>query len=226
MLLGTLLNVAAVIIGSLLGLFLRDRFPENIQKIVVQGLGLTSIFLGLQMALKATDVLLLIFSVLIGAIIGELLHLELRLEGVGDLVKRRLKIKTTGFTEGLLTAFLLFCVGPMTIIGTINEGLRGDHTLLFTKSLLDGFAAIALAASYGVGVLFSAAPLFLFQAILTVLASFTSGFFSDAIIAQLSGVGGVMVLGLGLKMLGIAKIPVANFLPSLVVAVLLMLIFV
>ena len=221
MLLGTIINVVTVILGSIIGLTLRSKFPERIQVIIFQGLGLITIFLGVQMALQVENPLILIFSILIGGVIGELLHIERFLEGLGDRVKSRLKIKHSRFTEGLIGTFLLFCIGPMTIVGSLNSGLRNDHTLLLAKATLDGFTAIALSVTYGVGVLFSAIPLFLFQSFLTLSAGYTRGIFSDVVINQLTAVGGILVLGIGLGLLEIKKVKVANFLPALIVVILL-----
>lgn len=218
---GTIVNTIAVIFGSLLGLLLHKNLPEKIKAIVFQGIGLCTLVIGMQMALKVENLLVLIFSVLIGGVIGEAIKLDLSFENLSDFLKNRIKSKNEKFTEGLITSFLIFCIGSMTIIGAINEGIKGDRTLLFTKSILDGFTSIALASTYGVGVLFSAVPLFIFQSSLTMLAVQFQNFFSTTIINQLTATGGVLILGIGLNLLDIKKIKVTNLLPALIVVILL-----
>ncbi|WP_462327481.1 DUF554 domain-containing protein [Desulfobaculum sp.] len=222
---GTLINVAAVLAGGITGLIISTRMPENIRSIVFQGLGLFTLVLGMSMALKMTNPLPIIFSLVIGGIIGELCKLETLFENFGGAIKKRVGSKNDLFIDGLITAFLLFCVGSMTIIGAFDEGLRGDPTLLLTKSMLDGFAAIVLAATFGVGVLFSVIPLFIFQYGLTLLASALQGWFSDPIITQLTATGGILILGIGLTVLDIKRIRLSNLLPSLVLVVILTVLF-
>ncbi len=225
---GTLVNTATVIIGSLIGLTLRKKFPENIKAIIFQGVGLATLVLGMQMALnihEAKHFLEVIFSLILGGIVGELIHLDARLEGWGNALKAKIKVGEARFTEGLVTAFLIFCVGSMTFVGAINEGLSGDRTLILTKAILDGFTSMALASVYGVGVLFSALPLFLVQASLTLLAGQFQAFFSETIINQMTAVGGALILGIGLNLLEIKAIKTLNLLPGILVVVILVLIF-
>lgn len=222
---GTFINIVAVLIGGTLGLLLHKNFPENIKNIVFQGLGLCTLFIGMQMALQAKDPLILIFSILIGAIFGEWIHLDQKIDNLSDALKKKLKFKDQGFTEGLVTAFLIFCVGSMTIVGALNEGISGNRSLLLTKSMLDGFTSIALASTYGIGVLFSIVPMLVFQGGITVFAGQFQGLFSQTLISQLSATGGVLILGIGLNLLEIKKIKVINFLPSLLVAIILTTIF-
>lgn len=226
--LGSIVNALTVIVGSTLGLLLRKRLPENIKAIIFQAVGLATLILGMQMAFKiekAEHFLIVIFSLIFGGILGEVIRLETRLEQWGDTLKARVRIKDARFTEGLVTAFLIFCIGSMTFVGAINEGLSGDRTLIYTKSILDGFTSMVLASVYGVGVLFSAVPLFIVQAGLTLLAAQSHGFFSDMLISQLTAVGGALILGIGLNLLEIKKIKTINLLPGLLVVVLLTLIF-
>ena len=223
--LGTFINIIAVLIGGTVGLILRKNFPENIKTIVFQGLGLCTILIGMQMALQVKDPLILIFSILIGAILGEWIRLDRKIENLSDSLKTRLRFKDQGFTEGLVTAFLIFCVGSMTIVGALNEGISGDRSLLLTKSMLDGFTSIALASTYGIGVLFSVVPMLLFQGGITLFAGQSQSLFSQTLLSQLTATGGVLILGIGLSLLEIKKIKVINLLPSLVVAILLTVLF-
>lgn len=218
--LGTFINAAAIIVGSFIGVLFQHRFPKKLQLIVFQGLGLSTFLIGTQMALKVENILTLIFSLLIGGIIGELLNLELRVEHFGDWLKGKVKSKDAQFTEGFVAASILFCVGAMAILGSLDEGLRADRTVLLTKSILDGFAAIALAASMGVGVAFSAIPILLYQGSITALSGLTQHFFTPLMINQLTAVGGLLIVGISLNLLDIKKIKVTNLLPSLVLIVL------
>ncbi len=219
--LGTLVNAAAVIAGSLIGLWLRHRFPDKIRSIVFQGIGLTTLIIGIQMALRTDNILLLIFSVLIGGMIGQAINLEDRILHLGEYLKKRLHSGDERLMEGLVSAFLIFCIGSMTVIGSLDEGLRGDHSLLFAKSILDGFTSIALASTFGIGVLVSVIPLILFQAGITALAVTAQPLFTDSLINSLTAAGGILVLGLGLNLLEIKTIRIINLLPALAVAFLL-----
>jgi hypothetical protein len=223
--LGTLVNVAAIIAGGLAGLVLHDRLPARVKSIVFQGLGLCVLVIGMQMALTMREPLIVIFSVLLGGITGAALRLEQGFERLGDWLKARVKSKNAAFTDGMVTASLIYCIGSLAILGAFDEGLRGDPTILFTKSMLDGFASIALAASYGLGVLFSAIPVFVYQYSLTLLAASAQDLFTQTMIAQLTATGGVLILGIGINLLELKRIPLSNLLPALVYAVLLTAVF-
>lgn len=222
---GTIINSLAIIIGSIVGVLFQHKFPKKIQLIVFQGLGLSTILIGLQMALKVENVLTLIFSLLIGGIIGESLNLDLQMEKFGNWLKSKVKSKDAQFTDGFVAASVLFCVGAMAILGSLDEGIRGDRTVLFTKSILDGFAAIALSASMGIGVAFSAIPIFIYQGAITLLSSYTQNFFTPLMIHQLTAVGGLLIVGISFNLLEIKKIKVTNLLPSLILIVLFSLFF-
>jgi hypothetical protein len=217
---GTLVNAGAVILGGSTGVLLRHALPERYRGILFQGLGLCTLALGTLMIVKMTNPIVVIASVLVGGLSGELLRLEEKLENGGNALKKMLHLGDERFTEGLVTAFLVFCVGSMTILGAIDEGIRGDRTLYFTKSILDGFCSIALAATWGAGVIFSVIPLLVYQGGLTLLAAQAAPFFTPAMTAQLTATGGVLVLGIGLNLLGIAKIRTSSLLPSLVIVAL------
>jgi uncharacterized protein len=223
---GSIVNATTVILGSILGMLIRKRLPERIKRIIFQAVGLATLVLAMSMALQPeADFLLLIFSLIFGGIVGEVSKLDERLDAFGDALKARIHIKNERFTEGLVTAFLIFCVGSMTFVGALNEGLSGDRTLILSKSILDGFTSIVLASVYGVGVLFSALPLFLVQASLTLLASQFQTLFPEILIVQLTAVGGALILGIGLNLLEIKEIKTVNLLPALLVVVVLTLLF-
>lgn len=221
----TFVNAAAVIVGSLIGLLLKRAIPKRIEAIVFDAMGLATIALAITMILKVENFLFVFFSVVIGGIVGVAIGIADYLERFGETVKIILKTKETRFTEGMVTAFLLFCIGPMTIIGSLNEGLVGDRTLILTKAMMDGFTSIIFATTYGIGVAFASVPLLLFQGGLTILAAFIGGFFSQTVINQLTAVAGVLLLGVGINLLGLKKISVANLLPALLVIVVLSVVF-
>lgn len=218
---GTLVNAIAVVIGGSVGLVLRRGFPERVKSIIFQGVGLVTLFIGFQMALRTNNIVILFFSVFIGAAVGEFLNIEGCIERFGGIIKSKFSSRENQFVEGLMTAFLIFCMGSMTIVGSIEDGLNGNPSLLYAKSILDGFTSISLASALGFGVLFSIVPLILYQGGITVLASLAKAFFTSAVINELSAAGGIILIGLGINMLEIRKIKVANFLPSLIVSAVL-----
>ena len=222
---GSCVNAAAIIGGSTIGLLLHSRFPDRIRQIVFQGLGLCTLLIGMQMALKVENILIVIFSILIGGIIGELLELEHWFECIAGHCKRLVGSANAGFVDGLITASLIFCIGAMAIIGSFDEGVRGDTTVLYTKATLDGFASTALASTYGSGVLFSFLPVLLYQGALTIFASFFQQYFSAALIAQLTATGGLLILGISLVLLDIKRVKLSNLLPALPMVVVLQLLF-
>ncbi|MBU1230306.1 MAG: DUF554 domain-containing protein [Proteobacteria bacterium] len=222
---GSLVNAAAIILGSLLGMALHGRLAERFRRIVFQGLGLCVLLIGLQMALTAKNPLILIFSILLGGLLGEGLRLDQAFESLGERAKAVLRSRNPDFTEGIITATLIFCIGAMAIVGSFDEGIRGDATVLYTKSILDGFASMALAATYGSGVLFSFVPVLLYQGGLTLFAGLFQEHFSPLVISQLTATGGLLILGIGLTLLDIKRINLSNLLPSLLVAVVLSLVF-
>jgi uncharacterized protein len=223
---GSIVNAATVILGSTIGMLVRQRLPVRIKGIIFQAVGLATLVLGMQMALQVgDDFLILIFSLILGGILGEAVGLSARMDAMGDGLKARLRARDERFTEGLVTAFLIFCVGSMTFVGALNEGLSGDRTLILSKAILDGFTSMVLASVYGAGVLVSALPLFLVQASLTLLAARFQTLFPEVLIRQLTAVGGALILGIGLNLLEIKAIKTVNLLPALLVDVVLTVIF-
>jgi len=223
--LGTLINAATVILGSMIGLILHQRLPEKITKIVFQGIGLFTLFLGFTMAAKTNHYLIMIFSIVIGSIIGQLLSIDSALDRFSNYLKQKVRSDNDKFTDGLITAFLLFCMGSMTILGAFEEGLGGRPNLLLSKSILDGFSSVALSAGLGIGVIFSVIPLLIYQGGLTLFAGWLGEFFNEIVINEMSAVGGLILIGLGINILEIKEIKVVNMLPGLLVAVILAYIF-
>lgn len=160
---GTIVNFFAIIVGALLGVFLKERFSQKLQEIVMQGLGLAVVLIGLQMALESKNLLIIIFSLVLGGITGELIDIEKKLNSLGAYIQNKFGREDDLFIQGFVQASLVFCVGAMAIMGAIHDGINNDPTILFNKSILDGFASIAFAAATGIGVLFSAFPVLLYQ---------------------------------------------------------------
>ena len=223
--LGTIINVITVVAGSALGLALNKKLPKRFVNIFFQVVGLFTFFLGISMALKTTRQLHLIMALIGGALIGELLNLERLTERFSNFIKRKFNLGGEKFTEGLLTAFLLYCMGSLTILGAIEEGMVGSSKLLLIKSLMDGVSSIALASGLGIGVMFSAIPLLIYQGSLTLLAVGFGEFVPAEIITELSAVGGILLIGLAINILEIKKIKVMNMLPALIMIVILIWLF-
>lgn len=223
--LGTIVNALAIVAGGTLGLILKSRLPQKYIDIFFQVIGLFTLLLGLSMGLKTEKPLLLIFSLILGALAGTALNLQRRIEKWGENIKNRFNLKADKFAEGMVIAFLMFCMGSLTILGAIEEGTGGEPKLFYVKSLMDGFSSIALASSLGGGVLFSIIPLLLYQGGLTILASVIGGSLSPPMITELSAVGGVLLMGLGVNILEIKKIEILNILPALLFIVPLVYLF-
>jgi hypothetical protein len=218
---GAAINAGAVVVGGCIGMLLGDRMPDRMRLIVFQALGLCTIAIGLQMSFKTSNPLYMVGSVLLGAIIGEALRLEDAITNGGNRLKRALRSGDARFTEGFVTASLLFCIGSMAILGSLQEGIGGDRAIVLTKTTLDFFAAIALGAAYGSGVMFASLPILLYQGGLTLFAGAVGPWMSDLMRVELEATGGIMVLGIGVNLLEIKKIPLSNLLPALVVVVVL-----
>jgi uncharacterized membrane protein YqgA involved in biofilm formation len=222
---GTLVNTATVIVGSSVGLLIGARFSERIRSIVMHALGLSTLLIGFKMAFRTDNILFVIGSLALGGIIGELLRVEEGLENLGEFLKRKVKSRSGNFVLGFVTSSLVFCIGPMTVVGSIQDGVSGDASVLYAKSLLDGFASIVFASSLGVGVIFSALTVLIFQGGLTLLGGKLSFLLRPEVLDELIATGGLIIVGIGIYLLGIKRIKVGNFLPALVVAVVLAMLF-
>lgn len=219
---GTLVNTVAVIAGGSLGLLLKKNMPARLTSIYFQAIGLFTLAIGISMVWELKHILVVVSSLGLGALTGELLNLEKQTDNLSDYLKRKLKIGSDRFTEGLVTSFLLFCVGSMTIVGAIQEGTGVSSDLLMTKSLMDFFSALLLASALGVGVVFAAIPLLIFQGSITLLSMFASQFFTTDIIHGLTNTGGILLLGLAINILEIKKLRIINMLPALVYVVIIL----
>ena len=225
--LGTSVNVATVLLGGTIGLLIKKGLSDKMSDALMKGLALCTLTIGISGALKGQDTLKLILSMVAGTLIGEALDLDGKVHRLGDWVEKRFSKGTgkTSIAEGFVTASLLFCVGAMTIVGSLQSGLTGDHTMLFTKSLLDFVSSMIFASSLGVGVLFSAAFVLAFQGSITLLAGVVSPFLGELAIAEMTCVGSVLIIGLGLNMLGLTKLKIMNHLPAIFLPILLCMFF-
>lgn len=216
---GTLVNVGAIVGGGLIGILIGEKLPEKMRSTVMHGLGLVCLLIGLQMAMQTKNVLIVLGALLIGAILGEWMRIDDALQRTGAMLQSALaRGGSSLFAEGFVTASLVFCVGPMAILGSIQDGLTGDYRLLAVKSMLDGFASIAFAASLGWGVLLSAVPILLYQGGLTLFANLISTVLTDPIVVEMTATGGLIIVGISLKLLKLKELRLANFIPALALA--------
>lgn len=217
---GTIVNAVAIIIGGIIGSFL-NNIPNKIRITVMQGLGLAVLIQGILMGLKTEKFLLVIFSLVIGGIIGELLNLEDRLNGLGKKIEDKVGNNKGNIANGFVTATLVYTIGAMAILGPLNSGLNLDHSLLYLKAMLDGFTAIIFASTLGIGVVFSAIPVFLYQGTIAILAKYINLFIEqdllDLIITEITATGGILIIGVAINILDFKKINVANLLPAVVI---------
>ncbi len=212
---GTVVNVLAIIAGSCIGLIFRGGIPMGYQQTVIQAIGLAVAIIGISGALKSQDILVVIFSLAIGSIIGELLRIETRLNQLGNWLERRFSKAGGGIARGFVTASLLYCVGSMAIVGSMESGLTGNHQTLFAKSVLDGISSIIFASSFGAGVLLSALSVGVYQGLLTLSAVLIKPFLIPSVVDQMSAVGGILIMAIGINLLDIKKINVGNMLPAI-----------
>jgi len=226
---GTFINIAAILIGGGFGLLFGGRLPERLKSSVIAGMGLFTAVTGIKMFMETQNSLIVLGSLVIGTLLGEWWKIEEGLQRLGEMFEKRFNRSDNEngrFIRGFMTASLLFCVGPIAILGSIQAGLNGDISLLVIKSVLDGFAAMAFASTLGMGVLFSAAIILVYQGTITLLAAQLNAIVSKPMLAELTATGGVLLLGIAISsLLEIKKIRVANFLPALVIAPLIVWIF-
>jgi len=219
--LGTLINCITVVLGTLGGLLIGKYFSDEMKNITIKGIGLTTIILGIYMCispeqgLNAKEFLITIFSLVLGGISGVMINIEGNLSNLGEWLKAKAKSRETKFVEGFVIASIIFETGPMAILGSINDGLTQDLTLLIIKSTLDGIMALVLATSYGIGVIFSIIIVLIYQGTITILAMFLGANLSTAIIDMIYIVGGILILGLGFRILEIQDIPIVNMIPAI-----------
>ncbi|MFU7517688.1 DUF554 domain-containing protein [Clostridium sp. HCS.1] len=221
--LGTIVNSLVIVIGSVIGLFLKENVNEKVSNTIMNGLALCVIYIGISGTLKGNNTIVMIISVAVGAFIGGIIDIDNKLENLGKIIEKSFN-KNNGnisIAQGFVTATLLFCIGAMAIVGSLESGLNNNHSTLYAKSILDGISSIIFASTLGIGVALSAIVVFIYQGSITLAASFLSTFLSDIAINNMTAVGSLLIIGLGLNMLGVTKIKVSNLLPSIIIAVLL-----
>ncbi|HEX2961703.1 MAG TPA: DUF554 domain-containing protein [Ignavibacteriales bacterium] len=218
---GTIVNALAIAAGSILGVSFKGGIPEKFNKTVMQAMALAVILIGLKSAFQTNNILLLIFSLAIGSVIGELLRIEDMLEKLGKWLEIKFSSKSSGgISEGFVTASLVYCVGSMAIIGSLESGLTGNHQTLLAKSVIDGVSSVVFASSLGIGVLFSSVSVFLYQGFITVTSSFMKDLLIPSVTGEMSAVGGLLIAAIGINMLNLTKIKVGNMLPSIIIPLL------
>ena len=219
---GVIINVAAVLAGGTLGLLLGGRVPQRLRETIMQGLALCILLIGAQGALETANVLAVIVCMVAGGLLGEALDIEKRLESLGALAERKFAHggKNGRFAQGFITASLLFCVGAMAVVGSLNAGLTGDNSTLIAKAALDLVTAVFFAAALGPGVLLAAAAVLVYQGAIALMAGWLAPVLTDAIVTEMSAVGGLLIMGLSFNMLGMAKIRVGNLLPAIFLPIL------
>lgn len=224
---GTLVNCAAVVVGTLVGLLLKKGVSEKLGDSITKGIALCVLFIGIDGAVSAansgSNALVLIVSMALGGLIGHITDLDGRINRLGERVQNRFRKKgsTSPVAEAFVTATLLYCVGAMAIVGSIQSGIEGNHTTLFTKSLLDGIMAIVFASQLGFGVVLSAIPVLIYQGGITLASGFIAPFMSDIVIAEMSCIGYVLIMGIGFNLMGVTKLKLMNYVPGIIIAALL-----
>jgi uncharacterized membrane protein YqgA involved in biofilm formation len=216
--LGTIVNALAIVAGSLLGLLFSKGIADNYKDIILSGVGLSVMLIGVKSALVSNDLMVVIFSVILGALLGEGLNIEKKLEMFGTFLESKVTAKSNdskSFARGFVTASLVFCVGSMAIIGSLESGLTGNHQTLFAKSVLDGVTSIIFASTMGFGVMFSGLAVFLYQGLITLTAVFMKDFLVPETIEQMTSVGGLLIMAIGFNMLKITTIRVGNLIPGI-----------
>ena len=213
--LGTIVNCLTIIAGSLVGILFRNGIPEKYNQTVMQAIGLSVILIGVKSALGCNDLLIIIISLALGSLIGEWIGIENYLERLGNFLETRFSKTSTSFSAGFITASLMYCVGSMAIVGSLESGLTGNHDTLFAKATLDGIVSIILSSSLGIGVLFAAVPVFLYQGSITLMAGLLKPLLVPAVISQMSATGGLLIMALGLNMIREKKLKVGNMLPAI-----------
>ncbi len=222
-LLGSIVNAAAIFIGGAAGSILKRGISARFSSLIVSALGLLTLALGMMFAIESKNIMVVVFSLVIGSVLGEWINIEKKMSALGDYVKDKLKAGEGNFAEGFVTASLLFCVGSMAIMGSLQSGLMNDHKILYTKAVMDGVTAVVFASTLGIGVALSFMPVLLYQGAVTLLASAIAPYLGNAVVTEMTAAGGILLVGIGISILEIKKIKVANMLPSIFMPIILML---
>lgn len=222
---GTIVNALAIVVGGIIGIIFKNIIPEKLSDSLLKASGLAVVTVGIKLSLVGENLTLLIISVIVGTLIGELLNIEGRLDRLGQAVEGRMKNNKSNITAGFVSCTLVYCVGSMSIMGAIQSGLTGNHEILFSKALLDGIISISMAVSMGVGVIFSSISVLLYQGMLTILAQFVQSLLSPEVISEMTAVGGTLIMAIGLNFLEIKRVKVGNMLPAIFLPILYFIFF-
>ncbi len=217
--LGTIINSISIIIGGIIGVVIKKGIKESYKTTIMDGIGLTVIIIGVMGAIKTENIILLIGSIVVGGILGEFIAIEKKLDNIGNSLQNKLGSKDSNFSQGFVTASLIFCVGAMAIIGSLEAGIQGDYNTLFAKSIIDGITSIIFASTLGIGVAFSSIPVFLYQGSITLLANSVKDLLTPQVINEMSAVGGMLIMAIGINILGLKKIKVGNLLPAVFIPI-------
>ena len=223
MLTGTIVNTLAIIAGAMIGVIAKKAIPQRMGDLVMSAIPIVVMVLGVQFGIASSNILIVIVSLVVGGIIGEWIDIDRRLDDFGVSIQSRMKGGDSNFSAAFVSTTLIYCVGSMAILGSIESGINGNHTILYTKSLMDGISAIFFASTLGAGVIFSGISVFIYQGILTVLAGYIGPYLSPEVVTEMSASGGILLIALSFTILGIKKIKVANLLPAIFLPVILML---
>ena len=223
MLTGTIVNTLAIIAGAMIGVIAKKAIPQRMGDLVMSAIPIVVMVLGVQFGIASSNILIVIVSLVVGGIIGEWIDIDRRLDDFGVRIQSRMKGGDSNFSAAFVSTTLIYCVGSMAILGSIESGINGNHTILYTKSLMDGISAIFFASTLGAGVIFSGISVFIYQGKLTVLAGYIGPYLSPEVVTEMSASGGILLIALSFTILGIKKIKVANLLPAIFLPVILML---
>ena len=217
--LGTIVNVGTIILGSIIGVLLNKGIKDSYKNTIMTGIGISVIVIGMAGGMESNNTILVILSVVLGSLIGEALAIQTKLDNLGDKLQGRLGGAESTFSKGFVTATLIFCIGAMAIVGALESGLSGNHTTLFAKSIIDGITAIILASTLGIGVAFSAIPVFLYQGSITLLANYLKDILSQQLVTEMSAVGGILIIAIGINILELKNIKVGNMIPAIFIPI-------
>ncbi len=217
--LGTIVNSLAIIVGAILGISLKNGIKEDYKNTIMDGIGLCVLIIGIMGGIESENIVLIISSIVLGSLIGEIIGIENKLDKLGNKMEGYFGKNDSNFSKGFVTGSLVYCIGAMAIVGALESGLSGNHQTLFAKSTLDGISAIIFSSTLGIGVAFSAIPVFIYQGIITLLANFVKDILTPEVIREMSSVGGILIAAIGINILGIKKIKVGNMLPAIFIPI-------
>ena len=217
---GTIVNSLAIAIGALFGVGLNKGIKDEYKETIMNAIGLTVIIIGIIGGISSENIILVIISLVLGSIIGEVIGIERKLDNLGDRLQDRFGAKDSNFSKGFVTASLVYCVGAMARVGSLESGIQGNHSTLFAKAIIDGITSIIFASTLGIGVAFAAIPVLIYQGSITIFASLIKGLFTPELINEMSAIGGILIMAIGINILDIKKIKVGNMLPAIIIPIL------